>query len=112
MISVAAGNSGPSYHTTGNPATSKNIFSVGASESSGRSLYSSSTGPDYLAYFSSRGPTSDMRMKPDIVAPGHSVLSSGARPSQVGECEGPASSFPNAGYSSSYGIKYMSGTCK
>ena len=112
LISVAAGNSGPSYHTTGNPGTSKNILSVGASESSGRSLYSSSTGPDYLAYFSSRGPTSDMRMKPDIVAPGHSVLSSGARPSEVGECEGPASSFPNAPGNSNYGIKYMSGTCK
>merc|ERR1712070_1301653 len=87
LISVAAGNSGPSYHTTGNPGTSKNIFSVGASESSGRSLYSSSTGPDYLAYLSSR-----------------------ARPSEVGECEGPASSFPNAPGSSNYGIKYMSGT--
>ena len=112
LISVATGNSNGSFHTTANPATSKNIFSVGASESSGRDLYSSSTGPDYLAYFSSRGPTKDSRMKPDVIAPGHSVLSSGARPSQLGECEGPDNSFPNAPYHSFHGVVQSSGTCE
>jgi hypothetical protein len=108
---VAAGNSGTASNTVGSPATAKNILSVGAGESSGRDLYATGAGGmNYLAYFSSRGPTNDGRMKPDIVAPGHSILSAGARPSSTGECEGPAGSFPSAGGSSSYGIKYMSGT--
>jgi len=107
---VAAGNSGTSLNSVGSPATAKNIIAVGASQSEGRDLYSGNEGMDYLAYFSSRGPTNDGRMKPDLVAPGHAILSSGARPSQVNECEGPSGSFPSAGGSSTYGIAYMSGT--
>jgi len=45
-------------------------ISVGAGESFGPDLSGSMKGKDYLAYFSSRGPTADGRIKPDIVAPG------------------------------------------
>ncbi len=31
--------------------------------------------PENAAYFSSRGPTTDLRIKPDVCAPGHSVVS-------------------------------------
>ena len=112
---VAAGNSGSgnALGTVGAPATAKNIISVGASESDGRDLYGGSDGLNYLAYFSSRGPTSDGRRKPDIVSPGHAILSAKSVPSQSGECEPDnASQLPNAGGSSSYAVSYKSGTCK
>lgn len=37
-------------------------------------LRSGLKGPDYLAHQSSRGPTMDGRMKPDLVAPGYTIL--------------------------------------
>lgn len=81
------------------PATSKNIISVGASENlvhkggvqlklgeikfdSGKPWPSEpiasdtiSNNPDGIAAFSSRGPTLDGRIKPDVVAPGTNILS-------------------------------------
>jgi hypothetical protein len=65
-IFFSSGNSGPSSGTTGSPANSKNGISVGAVG------HGNSTS---IASFSSRGPTSDGRIKPDVVAPGQSVLS-------------------------------------
>jgi len=59
--------------TLGNPASCKNTLAVGASQSHGTRAPGAS-GLDYVAAFSSRGPTYDDRMKPDIVAPGASVL--------------------------------------
>lgn len=35
----------------------------------------------------SRGPTKDGRQKPDVLAPGHYILSAGALPNEVGECD-------------------------
>lgn len=110
---VAAGNSGGNNQlgTVGAPATAKNIISVGASESNGRDLYGGSDGYEYLAYFSSRGPTSDGRRKPDIVSPGHAILSSKAVPGDTGECEPDnASQLPSAGQGSSFAVSYKSGT--
>ena len=46
------------------------LIQVGAVESFGPDLSGSMKGKDYLAYFSSRGPSADGRIKPDIVAPG------------------------------------------
>lgn len=67
-ITVAAGNSGPGSGTLdGFPDGAYNAIIVGATGGTG-----SSPSQDYsnLAPFSSRGPTSDGRCKPDIVAPG------------------------------------------
>ena len=90
VIVFAAGNRGSSANTVGSPATAKNVISVGASESV-RSLNTSnggrsSMGADGCGYaddaadnvsdiaaFSSRGPCSDGRQKPDLVAPGTHV---------------------------------------
>lgn len=93
LIVVAAGNSGVAPfridvpHTVGSPATAKNVLAVGATQSSGRSLEAGMKGPDYVADFSSRGPTRDGRMKPDVMAPGYFVLSANAVPDREGECD-------------------------
>lgn len=52
------------YNTIGNPAGCKNTFAVGASQSYGKDIYSGvDLGVDYLADFSSRGPTADGKLK-------------------------------------------------
>lgn len=61
------------------------LFLVGASHSDGKDLYNDMMGMDYMASFSSRGTTADGRIKPDVVAPGHSILS--ARSGSNGECD-------------------------
>jgi MYXO-CTERM domain-containing protein len=81
IIAFAAGNDGPTASSIGSPGTGKNIISVGASENvqafggadgcdtadaEANSLYD-------VASFSGRGPTSDGRKKPDIMAPGTHV---------------------------------------
>jgi len=76
---VAAGNEGDlfedEFYTVSPPATSKNAVAVGASESY-RPGYGSYSDDEYqVAVFSSRGPTSDGRIKPDVVAPGTSIFS-------------------------------------
>ena len=59
---VAAGNSGTgnAEQTIGSPAVAKNVLTVGASQNP------TNKGIDYLADFSSRGPASDDRIKPDV----------------------------------------------
>ncbi len=60
----AAGNSGRnSWHYIGAPADARGVLSVGAVDTSSR-----------IASFSSRGPTSDNRIKPDIMAQGRNAF--------------------------------------
>ena len=89
LIMVAAGNSGhdDTPYTVGSPATAKNIIAVGAHHNTGSSTPKHGLGPSYIADFSSRGPTSDGRTKPDLLAPGKAVLSAGAQPDEFGECD-------------------------
>ncbi len=90
VIVFAAGNAGPGAGSVGAPGTAKNVFSVGATENV-RSHSIANGGRDSagndgcltpdveadsandMAVFSSRGPCSDGRKKPDIVAPGTHV---------------------------------------
>jgi len=86
---VAGGNSGSynRFNTVMSPGTAKNLITVGASESTGADVYEDMLGPSYVADFSSKGPTMDGRTKPDILAPGYNILSAGAQPDIVGECD-------------------------
>lgn len=66
LILVAAGNSGAgdAMNTVGSPATAKNVLAVGSHHSWGSSVPFGKLGPAFVSDFSSRGPTSDGRMKP------------------------------------------------
>jgi hypothetical protein len=75
----SAGNSGNYQGTIGSPATAKNVLSVGATENVRDEGVLDGCYVDYadnaddVAPFSSRGPTNDNRVKPDIIAPGTHV---------------------------------------
>ena len=68
IVVCAAGNSGPDEKTVGCPADAPGALTVGATDKS-----------DNIASFSSRGPTSDGRIKPEICAPGKDIVSCKAR---------------------------------
>jgi hypothetical protein len=79
VIVFAAGNDGTrsSSNTVGTPGTAKNVITVGAAENyrpgwtdGCRVGSSGADNAQDIASFSSRGPTDDGRVKPDIVAPG------------------------------------------
>lgn len=61
-VVAAAGNSGPDGHTVGSPAESPVAIAVGAA-----------LNPTTVSDFSSRGPTDDGLVKPDVVAPGEYI---------------------------------------
>lgn len=70
-VVIAAGNAGSGAGSVGEPAGAFNVIAVG-------NIYDSNTPPrtdDNLAFTSSRGPTLDGRIKPDISAPGSGIMS-------------------------------------
>ncbi|MBS7529592.1 S8 family peptidase [Hazenella sp. IB182353] len=64
---VSAGNGGPNERTISTPAAAQDAITVGA-------LADPSRGGFALASFSSRGPTADGRVKPDISGPGVNII--------------------------------------
>ena len=62
LVVTAAGNSGPGFRTLVTPGDADSIITAGAEDSLGA-----------IAAFSSRGPTADGRLKPDLTAPGVAV---------------------------------------
>ncbi len=64
---IAAGNEGSGARTLGNPSLAKNILTIGATERG--------TASNAVASFSSRGPTQDNRIKPNVMAPGVDIWS-------------------------------------
>ena len=65
-VVVAAGNSGPAKYTIGSPGAASEAITVAAMADVGENGFN-------LADFSSRGPTADGRVKPDISAPGYNI---------------------------------------
>ena len=78
LFCFSAGNAGPGQRTLGSPSAAKNVISVGATGNDKQGTSGSS-----IAGFSSRGPASDGRVKPDLVTPGVDVVSSAAHPAQI-----------------------------
>ena len=79
FVAVAAGNRGPSGGTIGKPADDPFVVSVGAANIND----TSDRRDDTVADFSSRGPSQDGLMRPDLVAPGISIVSNRAKGSTV-----------------------------
>lgn len=76
IVVAANGNDGPGNTTVGSPASAPDVVAVGAStmyrhfaQIGFLASYNQATN-DQMASFSSRGPTWDGRVRPDIVAPG------------------------------------------
>lgn len=85
-IVFATGNDGPTGSTIHPPGTAKNIITAGASENwrptgtdgCGFANTAADNATD-LSSFSSRGPTSDSRKKPEICAPGSHIQGAASR---------------------------------
>lgn len=73
MVCVAAGNYGPGASTVGPPGCARKVLTVGACSND-----------DAIATFSARGPTSDGRVKPDVLLPGVNVVSCRAQGTSMG----------------------------
>jgi serine protease AprX len=73
VVCTAAGNSGPDVGTIGAPGCARLVITVGAS-----------TDDDTVLEASSRGPTSDGRVKPDLLFPGTGIVSCRAANTSLG----------------------------
>lgn len=73
VVCAAAGNSGPNTGTIGPPGCARKVITVGAS-----------TDDDSVLEASSRGPTADGRVKPDVLFPGAVIVSSRAADTSLG----------------------------
>jgi serine protease AprX len=71
VVLIAAGNSGPTEKTIGSPGIEPSIITIGAFDDRG----TVDRKDDKIAYFSSRGPTIDNEVKPDLVSPGYNITS-------------------------------------
>ncbi|WDF43305.1 S8 family serine peptidase [Streptomyces sp. T12] len=74
LFVIAAGNEGPSDTTLGTPGSAAAALTVAAVDRH-----------DKIADFSSRGPTADGRLKPDIAAPGVDIVAAQAAHTSEGE---------------------------
>jgi serine protease AprX len=79
VVVVSAGNAGPSSGTIAKPADDPYVITVGAADINGTAV----RGDDSVAPFSGRGPTADGVSKPDLVAPGVSLVSDRAPGSTI-----------------------------
>lgn len=73
------------------------FITVGPHHNSGRSSSNDSPGFEFVASFSSRGPTANRRMKHGIVAPEDYILLARALPGKIGECYLNDASLPKSG---------------
>ena len=74
VVVVAGGNDGPASYTVGSPGCARQVITVGACDESG-----------HIAPFSSRGPTGDGRVKPDVVLPGVDIIAARAANTAMGD---------------------------
>jgi serine protease AprX len=89
VVCVAAGNEGPESNTIGSPGIAPSVITVGAMNDQNTVDRSD----DNIASFSSRGPTMDGRVKPDVVAPGVNIISLRAPSSYLDKQMGGSGSY-------------------
>lgn len=90
VVMAAAGNFGAAPETIGAPGAAVHAITVGAAaEAVSEPTEDWHSSGVYLAPFSSRGPTADGRVKPDIAAPGVTVAAAGTGgPQGIENCTG------------------------
>ncbi|MBS7607601.1 S8 family serine peptidase [Candidatus Bathyarchaeota archaeon] len=71
VVVVAAGNNGPKTYTVGSPGAAEKVITVGSIADVGHKGF-------FLNSWSSRGPTADGRIKPDVCAPGYLIMAAKA----------------------------------
>lgn len=71
VVVVAAGNNGPKRMSVTSPGISRKVITVGSSDDDKSIIM----GGNRIHNYSGRGPTKHMIQKPDLVAPGSSILS-------------------------------------
>ncbi len=85
----AAGNGGMGMYRLGHPSCAKNALTLGSC--------GNGTNSNLVSAFSSRGPTRDWRIKPDLVAPGQAITTAyGPSPSAYSARDGTSFSAPAA----------------
>lgn len=97
VLCVAAGNSGPGASTVGSPACARKVITIGATDKQ-----------DLIANYSSRGPTSDGRVKPDVCFPGSSITAPRAKNTAMGT---PQDDFYTTASGTSMATPHAAGTC-
>ncbi len=95
VVCAAAGNDGPERRTIGSPAAARRAITVGAATANG-----------LVAEFSSRGPTADGRLKPEVVAPGVDIISARAKGTRAGK---PLDSRYTSATGTSMAVSHVSG---
>ncbi len=78
VVVFAAGNAGPAPGTVASPSTAKNAISVGGTWNG--------EGLNVVYALSGRGPTSDGRIKPDVMAPANTTSAGGDGNVETGDC--------------------------
>lgn len=75
IVTVSAGNAGPDAMSIQSPGLSHKAITVGSGQTGKLQNGSLGTQKNVVSEFSSRGPTGDGRIKPDIIAPGEWITS-------------------------------------
>lgn len=88
LLVFSAGNSGPGALSLTRPKAAKNLIATGNSENLRTELSASANNMEDLTSGSSRGPSADGRVKPDITAPGTVITGS-----RAGSCGSVSSCF-------------------
>lgn len=86
VVVTAAGNNGPEPYTIASPGTSRKVITVGSSDDSENKTLKKG--------YSSRGPTRECIIKPDILAPGSGITSCKCADGQYRSLSGTSMSTP------------------
>jgi len=90
VVVVAAGNNGPGRMSITTPGISRKVITVGCSDDDMEVI----VGGNRMVDYSGRGPTAACICKPDVVAPGCSVVSCASRPGKYTIKSGTSMSTP------------------
>ncbi len=90
VVVVAAGNNGPGRMTITTPGISRKVITVGCSDDDQEIL----VGGRRMVDYSGRGPTAECICKPDVIAPGKTIVSCASRNGKYAMKSGTSMSTP------------------